>query len=160
MFGRKTYSWHMSPLHRRPRLSIATHCCSGQRWRWPSVRLSTGALCFSLVPVDLLATGARRPSFYFTLATVNLLATDVPHHFCRCVQACPSSPVAVLATGARQSAVKGRCSQLLPLMIDRAPWRTLEQWMAVDHLEISQTMLCRDDSTDQRETKGQKAREK
>lgn len=32
--------------------------------------------------------------------------------------------------------------------------------MAVDHLEISQTMLCRDDSTDQRETKGQKAREK
>jgi len=65
MFGRKTYSWHMSPLHRHPRLSIATHCCSGQRWRWPSVRLSTGALCFSLVPVDLLATGAHHSTSHW-----------------------------------------------------------------------------------------------
>jgi len=77
------YVWNTSPLLRHPRLSIATHCCSGQRRPWPSVRLPTGALCFSLALVDLLATGARRPSFYFALAIVNLLATDVPHHFCR-----------------------------------------------------------------------------
>ena len=64
----------MSPLHRRPLLHPLLF--------WTTAALAVGALvhrrpsiCWPPVPTT------RRPSFHFALATVNLVTTDVPHHF-------------------------------------------------------------------------------
>ena len=115
-----------------------THCCSGQRRPWLSVRLSTGAdypAAIVLLRIGNRQSGDNRrstsfcrwytsvwsspPAFPLHLPTLYVFKECLP---ATSVQACPPSPVDVLATDARRSAVKGRCSPLLPLMIDRAPW--------------------------------------